>query len=185
VETTATILLAEDNPDDVALFRWAIQKAGLTNPIQAVSDGEQAIQYLKGEDPYSDRIQFPFPGLVFLDLQMPVKTGLDVLVWIRQQQTLQKLPVIVLTASSFDSTIRTAYVLGANSFLTKPANFTDFTAEIKQLAEVWLARSASQSSPPAATPSGVTLSSVSPVPAPPPPVPPATPSKDPRNEAAP
>jgi CheY-like chemotaxis protein len=138
VKTNGTILIAEDNISDVALFRWALQKIGLTNPLQVVPDGHQAILYLKGEGAFSDRTQFPFPKLVFLDIEMPSKNGLEVLTWIRQQPGLQRLPVIVLTTSSFDSIIRTAYALGASSFVTKPPNYINFTAEIKQLTDAWL-----------------------------------------------
>ena len=149
-ETTATILLAEDSAEDVALFEWALHKVCPGNPLRVVRNGEQAILYLKGEGSYSDRGRFPFPGLMFLDLDMPIKTGLEVLAWIRQQPGLQKLPVIVLTATSFDSTIRTAYALGASSFVSKPPYYIDFAVELKQLTNTWLA-DASPSSPAAPT----------------------------------
>ena len=145
-EATATILLAEDNADDAALFEWALHRACPTNLLRVVSNGEQAILYLKGEGLYSDRARFPFPKLVFLDIQMPIKNGLEVLAWMKRQPGLQKLPVIVLTVTSFDSTIRTAYALGASSFVSKPPYYVDFAVELKQLTNTWLA-DASTSSP--------------------------------------
>src|SRR5215467_763792 len=94
-----TILLVEDDQNDVFFFEYACKEAGITNPIQCVGDGRQAIDYLSGTGMYSDRAQFPFPGLVFLDLKLPIKMGLDVLRWVREQPELQTLLVLVLSSS--------------------------------------------------------------------------------------
>jgi CheY-like chemotaxis protein len=135
-----TILLAEDNANDALFFRFALEKAGLNYPLEVLYDGELTLQYLKGAGPYGDRERFPMPSLLVLDINMPKVGGFEVLTWVRQQPQLERLPVIVLTASVFSSTVTTAYILGANSFLTKPENLTDFSAAVKQMCDFWLPR---------------------------------------------
>jgi two-component system response regulator len=138
VANNSTILLAEDNPDDVLLVRLAFKKAGFNNQIIAVDDGLQVIQYLKGEGAFADRQQCPLPGVLLLDLNMPKLNGLDVLSWIRRQPEHLALPVIMFTTSYFGQEINRAYELGANSFLTKPTDFREFISIVKQMAEFWL-----------------------------------------------
>src|SRR5262249_31914536 len=91
------ILLAEDSPDDVFLIRSAFKKSGFPDPIYVVSNGEQVLQYLKGEGSYADRKEYPVPHLLLLDLNMPRLNGFEVLSWIRGRQEWMCLPVIVLT----------------------------------------------------------------------------------------
>src|SRR5437899_12415537 len=117
---TNTILQVEDDPNDVFLFQYAMRKAGVTNPIQVASDGQEAIDYLKGVGKFVDREKYPLPCLVLLDLKLPYVMGLDVLKWIRAQPG-PVLPVIMLTASAEETDVATAYRLGANAFLTKPS----------------------------------------------------------------
>jgi CheY-like chemotaxis protein len=133
-----TILLAEDSPDDVVLIRRAFERAGFHNPIQVVPDGEKAIQYLKGEGIYADRQRYPVPQILLLDLKMPSLNGFDVLSWIRQRPEWKCLPIIVITTSFYGADIEQAYELGANSFLTKPAQFDEFVATVKQMGTFWL-----------------------------------------------
>ena len=133
-----TILLAEDNSDDAELIRLAFEQAGFTNLVAVVSDGKQAIKYLEGQGLYADRIQYPVPTLLLLDLKMPHSTGFEVLRWIRQLPEWMSLPVIILTASSEGSDIKQAYELGANFFLTKPGKFSDLVEAFKQLGDFWL-----------------------------------------------
>jgi len=134
------ILLAEDSPDDVFLIRSAFEKSGFQDPIYVVSDGEQVLQYLKGEGPYADRERYPVPHLLLLDLNMPRLNGFEVLSWIRGRQEWMCLPVIVLTTSFYGPEIRRAYDLGANSFLTKPPDFPQLMAGLKEVGEHWLRR---------------------------------------------
>src|ERR1700712_2205585 len=94
-----TILLVDDNEDNIFLLRAAFEMAKCSNPLQAVYDGEDAIAYLKGEGPYSDRNLFPLPGVMLLDLSMPKKSGFDVLAWVRAQPGLRRLAIVVLSAS--------------------------------------------------------------------------------------
>ena len=132
------ILLAEDNSDDVLLISMALKKAGSLNRLLVVSDGEQALDYLKGEGRFADRTQFPFPELVMLDLKMPRLSGFEVLTWLRQQPQGKDLPVIIITTSCYSADITQAYALGASSFLTKPTVFEHFVAEMKALCDCWL-----------------------------------------------
>jgi CheY-like chemotaxis protein len=118
-----TVLLVDDSPDDVFLVGRAFRQVGIPNPLVVVGDGDQAIQYLKGEGIYADREQFPIPVLVLLDLNTPRVTGFEVLTWLRQDPDFRHLPVIVLTASTYSPDVTRAYQLGANSFLTKPTDF--------------------------------------------------------------
>src|SRR5438309_11574947 len=96
---SAVILLAEDREDDIFLIRKAFRTAGLNNPLYVVNDGEQAIAYLIGDGPFSNRDEYPLPDIILLDLKMPRLDGFEVLTWIRQQPGIRGLPVVVLTSS--------------------------------------------------------------------------------------
>jgi CheY-like chemotaxis protein len=129
------ILLVEDDHNDVLLIKRAFQKVNIANPIIVVNDGEQAISYLAGREPYVERA---LPMLVLLDLKLPRKSGHEVLEWLRQQSTLRRLPVVVLTASSESSDVNRAYDLGANSYLVKPVTFDSLVQMVKTLNLYWL-----------------------------------------------
>ena len=133
-----TILAIEDNDDDVALISRAFRKAAIVNPLRFVSDGEQAIDYLKGEGQFSDRQRSPLPSLILLDLKLPRKSGLEVLAWIREQPVLRRIPVVVLTSSKQSSDLERAYDLGVNSYLVKPVAFDDLLEMIKALKLYWI-----------------------------------------------
>jgi CheY-like chemotaxis protein len=115
----SVFLLVEDNEDDAFFMQRAFEEAGLTNPLHIVSNGEEAIAYIAGRNGFSDRIKFPLPNLVFLDLKMPGMDGFDVLVWIRQEGKLQ-VPVAVLTSSPEEIDRKRARELGADCYLLKP-----------------------------------------------------------------
>ena len=132
-----TILQVEDDLNDVFLLQHAMKKAGVANPIQVASNGQQAIDYLKGAGRFADRERFPFPCLVLLDLKLPYVMGLDVLKWIRQQSGMT-LTVIMLTASGEDADIVAAYHLGANAFVTKPSEANKLVDLAKAIKEFWL-----------------------------------------------
>ena len=133
-----SILLVEDDGNDVLLFEHAVRKANLTNPIYVVNDGEQAIDYLHGRDKFADRQKFPLPLLVLLDLKLPRKSGLEVLGWLREQNSsLNRLPVVIFTSSRQSSDINRAYELGANSYLVKPADFDKLSNIVKTLDSYW------------------------------------------------
>jgi CheY-like chemotaxis protein len=114
------ILLAEDISDDVFLFRRALSKAGVRNPVQVVTDGEEALSYLSGAGKFADRATYPLPFLAILDLKMPYRSGFEVLSWIKSHPSLFDLPVVVLSSSAQKLDQLRAYELGARSYLVKP-----------------------------------------------------------------
>src|SRR6516164_1910746 len=117
------ILLVEDNQDDVLLVRRAFERAGVGEGIRSVPSGMEAIAYLEGAFPYSDRCKYPMPDMVLLDIKMPGTDGFEVLRWIRQRRELLDLRVVMLTSSDEIRDVNRAYQLGANSFLVKPLDF--------------------------------------------------------------
>jgi CheY-like chemotaxis protein len=126
------ILLVEDNQDDVLLIRREFQRARLTNLLEVVSSGPQAIAYLTGSGTYCDRAQYPVPALVLLDINMPGSDGFAVLKWIRRQSGFARLCVVVLSSSDEMRDVNLANHLGADSFLVKPL-------ECRSLSELWQA----------------------------------------------
>lgn len=119
-ESTDTILLVEDDPNDVFFMKRALKRANITNPLQVANDGQEAINYLSGVDKYADRARFPVPGIIFLDLKLPYKNGFEILTWIRNAPQLETTPVIVLTSSSEERDIAECQRQGARTFLVKP-----------------------------------------------------------------
>jgi CheY-like chemotaxis protein len=136
------ILIVEDREDDVLLLQRAFRKASLKNPVQFVRTGEEAIAYLSGEGQFSSRAEFPLPVLILLDLKLPGKDGFEVLSWVRQNDGLQILPVIILTSSNHISDVNRAYRLGANSFLVKDLDFHQTVVLSVVLRDYWLTRAA-------------------------------------------
>jgi CheY-like chemotaxis protein len=136
------ILIAEDDEDHVFLLKRALQKGAVLNPVFVVSDGQEAIDYLKGDGKYADRYEYPLPSLLLLDLKMPQKDGFEVLEWIRQQPGLRRLRVVVLTTSDEPKDIDRAYDLGANSFMVKPLEKEQFFGLTEAIKGYWLWMSA-------------------------------------------
>lgn len=132
-----TILLVDDSENDIFLMRMAFKKAKFNSPLQEVHNGEQAIAYLKGEGLYRDRNQYPLPSVMFLDLNMPMKNGFDVLGWVRTQPALKRLSIIILTASLRPEDVERAFDLGANSYLVKPSNMDALVAMLRCLRD-WI-----------------------------------------------
>jgi CheY-like chemotaxis protein len=114
------VLYAEDEENDVFLMQRAFRKAGIANPLQTASDGAEAIRYLEAKGDPVNRQDRPLPCLVLLDLNLPRRSGLEVLKWIREEPKTRELPVIILTSSNQHSDIAAAYELGANGYLVKP-----------------------------------------------------------------
>ena len=124
------ILLVEDREDDILLIQKAFAKAGISNPVHVVRDGEEAITYLSGEG--------PLPWLVLLDLKMPRKDGFEVLKWIRNVSGLRSVVVVVLTSSESVQDVNEAYQLGANSFLVKPLDFENAVQMGELIRRYWI-----------------------------------------------
>jgi len=125
-----SILLIEDNQDDVLLIEREFQRGRLTDPLQVVASGPQAIAYLTGSGTYCDRTQYPLPSLVLLDINMPGSDGFAVLKWIRRQSVFAQLCVVVLSSSDEMRDVNLAHHLGADLFLVKPI-------ERRSLFELW------------------------------------------------
>ena len=132
------ILLAEDDLNDLLLMQRALDRAGFLNPVLPVRDGREIVEYLEGRGEFSQRDKHPLPGLLLLDLKMPVMNGFEVLRWVRSQPKLKRLPIIILTGSVHETDTRTAYEEGANSYLIKPANFNELVETIKNVGDFWL-----------------------------------------------
>jgi CheY-like chemotaxis protein len=120
-----TILIAEDEDDEAFLLQRALKKAALTNPVLRLKNGEEVIQYLSGENGFADRARFPLPVILLLDLNMPKKSGFEVLEWIRSQPALEALAVDVFSGSSRAEDIDRALRLGANLYLKKPITLSE------------------------------------------------------------
>ena len=134
-----TVLLVEDDPNDILLIQRAFRKANLTNiNMQVIQDGDAAIDYLDGAGDYTDRDRYPFPVLILLDLKLPRRSGLEVLGWLRQQPELRRLPVIILTSSQENTDVNRAYDLGANSYLVKPLGLNALVEVVTTINMYWL-----------------------------------------------
>jgi CheY-like chemotaxis protein len=137
---TPTILLVEDNDDDVFMMRRALTQADVANPLQVVTDGQQALDYLSGAREYADREQHPLPFIIFLDLKLPYFDGFEVLSWMRRERTLDSIVVIVLTSSAEPRDQERAYAMGARSYLVKPPTPDALIQIFQSLKSFWLSK---------------------------------------------
>lgn len=133
-----TILLVEDNPDDVDLTRRAFQRAGVTQPLAVVEDGVEALDFLFARGAHSGRAGQPLPALVLLDLKLPRMDGHEVLRQIRANTLTRFLPVVVLTSSDEQRDLVESYSEGCNSYVRKPVSYTEFVEAARQLGLYWL-----------------------------------------------
>jgi CheY-like chemotaxis protein len=136
--TSRTILLVEDNEDDIFLMGRALKGAGVLNPLQVVDNGQDAINYLAGAGKFADRTLYPIPAVVFLDLKLPGKSGIEVLGWIRAQKEFEAIIVIVLTSSAEPRDLKACYALGANSYLVKPPTPEQLVEMARSFKWYWL-----------------------------------------------
>ena len=130
-----TILVVEDTEDDVFFLKRALKNAAITNPVQVVTDGQQALDYLAGAGPYADRDKYPLPGIVLLDLKLPYVMGLDVLKWIRERPEFNAMPVAILTSSQQDGDIAATTKLGGNFYFVKPPSKQKLMELVTSLSE--------------------------------------------------
>lgn len=138
MERDILILHVEDREEDVFLMTYAFERAGIKAPVRVVEDGQKAMDYLAGNGQFADREKSPLPCIVLLDLQLPIRTGLEVLAWIRQQPTLKSIIVIVFTSSVYEGDVRRAYELGANAFLVKPSSSEELAKICTAIKDFWL-----------------------------------------------
>jgi CheY-like chemotaxis protein len=124
------VLLVEDDPGDVLLIREAFDFNKVHNNLNVVSDGEQALDYLRGSGDYTDRIR---PDLVLLDLNLPRKDGREVLAEVKSDPDLRTIPIVVLTTSEAEEDVLKSYQLHANAYVTKPVDFERFVSIVRQI----------------------------------------------------
>ncbi len=132
------ILLVEDNPDDVELTLLALKKNNISNKVVVVRDGAEALDYLFTTGAYADRDKSTMPAVILLDLKLPKMDGLEVLQRLRADERTKLLPVVILTSSKEEQDILNGYKLGANSYVRKPVDFSQFSDAVKQLGLYWL-----------------------------------------------
>ncbi len=131
-------MFADDEQTDFILLRVAFEKAGLPEYLAHVADGQEAIDYLSGQVPYADRTQYPFPSLLLLDLNMPRLTGFDVLRWMASRSDMQRVPVVVFSASTQAAEKAECLKLGAREFHTKPPDLPHLVKFARELHATWL-----------------------------------------------
>ena len=129
------ILLVEDNPADVRLTEEALKNGKVTNNLNVVSDGVEALNFLNRKGKYSDA---PRPGLMLLDLNLPKKRGCEVLEEIKKDPSLRRIPVVVLTISKSEKDIMKSYNHHANCYITKPVDLDQFIDVVKSIEDFWL-----------------------------------------------
>ena len=140
--------MVEDDENDAFFMLRAMKKAGITNPVQQLSDGREALNYFQGDGKFADRSRYPLPSLVLLDLKLPHVMGLDVLKWVRSQDGFQATTFVVLSASQDRSDVAQAYRHGAAAYLVKPPSLDQLDAVAVTIRDSWL----DQQQPPAPLP---------------------------------
>ena len=138
----APLLYVEDDENDVFFMRWAFEHAGVSARLQVVGNGKDAVDYIAGKGKFSDRTKHPWPCVVILDLNLPYKSGFEVLEWIRSQAEFKNLPVVIFTASDQVSDMEKATQLTANDFVTKPSSPTHLVEFARKISTQWLEKCA-------------------------------------------
>ena len=139
VMVTKTILLVEDNPDDEALTLRALKKHNFAQTVDVVHDGAEALDYIFCKGDYAERDKSETPQLILLDIKLPKVDGIEVLKEIRESEQYHHIPIVMLTTSSEENDVIKSYDNGANSFIKKPVDFTEFLDVVNKLGVYWLA----------------------------------------------
>jgi CheY-like chemotaxis protein len=134
----ATIMVVEDDPNDQFLIEEAFRKIGVTDPIQVVGSGSQAIAYMMGEGKYSDRQKFAYPTFIMTDLKMPNGDGFTVLEFLKGNPQWKVIPTIVLSSSTDLDDIKKSYMLGASSYHVKPQSHAELRNQLKVINDYWM-----------------------------------------------
>jgi len=133
-----TVLLVEDDLNDIFLVKRAFKIAKIENPLQVVTDGQEAIQYLRGEGKYADRTAHPLPKLIVMDLKMPRRSGFDVLECVKGDEgPLHRIPIVIVSASDNHTDINRAYELGANAYMVKPMDYKEVEHLFSSITHYW------------------------------------------------
>jgi CheY-like chemotaxis protein len=135
------VLLVEDDDFDVELLKAALARTPGEIRLIRVKDGDNAIDYLSGAAPYEDRKKYPLPVTMLLDIKLPRRSGMEVLHWLRSQEnSMKRLPTVMLTSSAHKADINRAFEHGANAYLTKPESIKDLTTLLGEFKSFWLKR---------------------------------------------
>jgi CheY-like chemotaxis protein len=138
MEANPTVLLVEDDENDVAFFRRALAKANVALQVHVASDGQQAIDYMSGAGGFADRDRFPFPKLIITDTKMTPVSGAEFLQWLKNQQDFHVIPTIVLGGSATPAEVETAYEkLGVHSYIIKPSDSRRLQEIVKLIFDYW------------------------------------------------
>jgi len=132
-----TVLLVEDDLNDIFLVKRAFKLAHVRSPLQVVTDGLEAMHYLKGEDKFADRQAFPLPKLVVMDIKMPRRSGFDVLEWAKHDPLLRRIPIVIVSSSEDPADINRAYELGANAYMVKPVDYRAVEHLFQSITQYW------------------------------------------------
>jgi len=133
-----TVLLVEDDLNDIFLVKRAFKMASIKNPLQIVTDGQEAISYLRGEGKYADRAAHPLPKLIVMDIRMPRRSGFEVLEWVKDtSKPLHRIPVVIVSSSDNPADINRAYELGANAYMVKPVEFRAVEHLFESITHYW------------------------------------------------
>lgn len=131
------ILYVEDDQDSVFFLKLAFKKAAIALPLVILEDGDNAIKYVLGSGAFGNRVQHPLPAIVLLDINLPKKSGFEVLELIRKTPSTKTLPVIILTSSPHPADIVTSRELGADHYLVKPSDITKLAQMMRMVVERW------------------------------------------------
>jgi CheY-like chemotaxis protein len=131
------VLLADDDQNDLILFKRAILSTGLACDVRSVANGAEVIRYLTREGIYADAKKYPLPRFLILDLKMPLRTGFDVLQWLQEHPECKIIPTIAFSSSSLAEDVKKAYQLGVNSYFTKPNDFEELKTIFHLLLNYW------------------------------------------------
>lgn len=133
-----TVLLVEDDLNDIFLVKRAFKMAHVQNPLQVVTDGQEAVAYLRGDGKYADRATYSLPKLIVTDIKMPRISGFEMIEWVKTQHgALRRIPIIVVSSSEDPSDINRAYELGANAYMVKPVNFKAVEHLFESITNYW------------------------------------------------
>ncbi|HEV2211478.1 MAG TPA: response regulator [Verrucomicrobiae bacterium] len=133
-----TVLVVDDDRDAVYLLQTAFQQLELPHALNIAADGTVAVEYLEGTPPYGDRVRYPLPDLMLLDVKMPRMDGFRVLDWVRQRPDLASLPVVMFSTSDRELDVEKALALGARDYLVKPGSYAQLVELVTQIEAKWL-----------------------------------------------
>ncbi len=136
--TRRTVLIVDDDPNDIFLLVEAFRQVGFNHELLPLGDGRDAIGYLRGAPPYDNMNSFPVPDLMLLDIKMPKMTGFEVLAWLRTRPEFGALPVVMLSSSGQADDLEKAKSLGANEFKVKPSGFPELMQLVRELNATFL-----------------------------------------------